>query len=161
MSGGYFTQQVPLSPQSRKVDRLCVWNVISLWEYSHNESKIYVIVCSFKKEQKVNSEPCVSWVCSVNILRWYFCQGDGKRGVLGQVSFKLLRPHKRNEWWKMSKNLFSRCFWTFWPLQKFQKAKNLYSNQFCCEFFHLCRWKAKEVGNSAFRLCPSRNHLVS
>lgn len=102
MSGGYFTQQVPLSPQSRKVDRLCVQNVISSQEYSHNESKIYVIadviVFSFKKEQKVNSQACVWGACSVNILscpillpRW------GKHGVLGQVSFKLLRPRKRNE----------------------------------------------------------------
>lgn len=97
MSGGYFTQQVPLSPQSRKVDRLCVCNVISWREYSHNESKIYVIVCSFKKEQKVNSKACVWGACSVNILRWYFCQGDGKHGVLGQISFQLLRPQKRNE----------------------------------------------------------------
>lgn len=36
MSGGYFTQQVPLSPRSRKVDRLCVCNVISLWEYGQS-----------------------------------------------------------------------------------------------------------------------------
>lgn len=37
----------------------------------------------------------------------------------------------------MSENFFSRGFWTCWPLEKFQKANSLYSNQFCCEVFQL------------------------
>lgn len=105
MSGGYFTQQVPLSPRSREVDRLCVWDVISLWEYSHNESKIYIIAACdcllFQRGVKSEFRGMYLGAYSINILRLpvRLLRGRETTGGLEVSLWKLLRTQMKK--WMM------------------------------------------------------------
>lgn len=125
MSGGYFTQQVPLSPWSRKVDSLCVWNVISLWESTVIMKVKFTLLqaCDCWLFQTGGKKKANSKGMGLGGLSSWYPQSshvsEGKGGNRRVRSGFCVKAFKRNEWWKMTNHIgfefhFSSCWDSPW-----------------------------------------------